>query len=603
MANGNQFGSRMTNGVSLKGHDVKYILRRLWDYICVYKFLFLLAFALAIISNLLALYGPTLTGKALGLIGDSGGNVDFDSVFYYVSLMVIFYVISAAFSYLQAILMIHISQKIVQKMRDDAFRRLADLPVGYYDTRQTGEILSVISYDINTVNASLSHDFIQIFSSAVTIIGSLVMMLRIRADLVLVFGLTIPLSLLFTRYVTKFVRPLFRRRSAALGAMNGYAEEMIAGQKTIKAYRREREICTRFNEKNEEATTAYKRAGYFGTVTGPTVNFINNLALALVSFFGSVLFFLGNIRFEHLSSFVLYSRKFSGPINEIANIYADLQSALAAAERVFHLIDETPEKADHENAVALSRVEGRVELKNVCFGYVPGVPILKDLSFTAEPGSVTAIVGPTGAGKTTIINLLMRFYDVDSGSITIDGTPIDRIKRKSLRRAYTMVLQDTWLFGGTIFENIAYGCEGATEEQVIEAAKAAKIHGFIRRLPEGYNTILTDDGVNVSKGQKQLLTIARAMLIDSNMLILDEATSNVDSRTEESIRDAMQNLMKGKTCFVIAHRLSTIRHADCILVVRDGNVVEQGTHDALIEKNGFYAELYRSQFDRAEVEQ
>ncbi len=598
MADRSPFGSRMTNGTSLKGHDVKYILKRLWDYVCVYKYLFLLAFLLAIFSNLLALYGPTLTGKALGLIGDSGGDVDFDLVFYYVALMVVFYVISAAFSYLQAVLMIHISQRIVERMRNDAFRRLADLPVGYYDTRQTGEILSVISYDINTVNASLSHDFIQIFSSAVTIIGSLVMMLRIRADLVLVFGLTIPLSLLFTRYVTKFVRPLFRRRSAALGAMNGYAEEMIAGQKTIKAYRREGEICARFNEKNEVATTAYKRAGYFGTVTGPTVNFINNLALALVSFFGSVLFLLGKIRFEHLSSFVLYSRKFSGPINEIANIYADLQSALTAAERVFHLIDEEPERADDVDAVSLSDVKGHVELRNVCFGYTPGVPVLKDLSFSAPPGSVIAIVGPTGAGKTTIINLLMRFYDADSGSITIDGIPIEKIKRSSLRRAYTMVLQDTWLFGGTIYENIAYGFEGATREQVIEATKAARIHGFIRRLPDGYDTLLTDDGVNVSKGQKQLLTIARAMLIDSNMLILDEATSNVDSRTEESIRDAMQSLMKGRTCFVIAHRLSTVRHADCILVIRDGNVVEKGTHDALMEQNCFYAELYRSQFDR-----
>ena len=585
---------------SLKGRDVRYIVRRLWSYICIYKYLFLLAFALAALSNLLALYGPTLTGKALGVIGDSGGRVDFERVLYYVTVMVVFFVISAVFSYLQSVLMIHISQRIVRRMRDDAFRRLADLPVGYFDRHQTGELLSIISYDINTVNETLSHDFIQIFSSLITIIGSLVMMLVIRAELVLVFAVTIPLSLLFTRYVSRFVRPLFRRRSAALAKMNGYAEEMIAGQKTVKAYRREEEIARRFDQRNDEAAAAYKRAGYFGTVTGPAVMFINNLSLVLVSVFGSALYLTGRLRFEALSSFVLYSRKFSGPINEIANIYAELQSSLAAAERVFRLIDEEPERADAEDAAELTETAGQVEMRNVSFGYLPGKPVLHNLSFTAEPGSVTAIVGPTGAGKTTIINLLMRFYDPDSGEILIDGVPIDRLTRRSLRRAFTMVLQDTWLFEGSVRENIAYGRPDATEDEIVSAAKAAKIHSFIRRLPRGYDTVLTDDGVNISKGQKQLLTIARAMLIDSHMLILDEATSNVDTRTEEQIRDAMQALMRGRTSFVIAHRLSTVRGADRILVVRDGNVVEQGTHETLMQANGFYAELYHSQFELVE---
>ncbi len=590
------FRSRLAAGGETKGRDLKYIFRRLARYLYAYRFLFLLAFALTLVSNLLALYGTTLTGRALGIIGDSGGAVDFRAVFSQVRLMVVFYILSAVMSYLQSVLMIHISQKIVRAMREDAFRRLSTLPVGYFDTHRTGEILSTLSYDINTVNESLSHDMIHIFSSLVTIVGSLVMMLRIYAPLVLVFALTIPLSLLFTRFVTRFVRPLFRRRSAALGEMNGYAEEMISGQKTIRAYHKEEDVSRRFDERNDAAAAAYKRAGYFGNITGPTVNFINNLSVVLVSTFGGFLYLSGRLLFEQLSAFVLYSRKFSGPINEIANMYAELQSALAAAERVFRLIDEEPEPRDAKDAPPLGEIKGALELRRVSFGYLKDRRIIRDLSFRAEPGSVTAIVGPTGAGKTTIINLLMRFYDVDEGAILLDGVDIRTLRRRDLRRAFTMVLQDTWLFSGTVAENIAYGAEGATREEVIAAAREARIDSFIRRLPSGYDTVLTDEGINISRGQKQLLTIARAMLIKSQMLILDEATSNVDSRTERDIGEAMARLMAGKTCFIIAHRLSTIRSADRILVVKEGDVVEQGTHDALLSANGVYAALYRAQF-------
>ena len=367
--------------------------------------------------------------------------------------------------------------------------------------------------------------------------------------------------------------------------------------KTTKAYYRERIMIQRFDEKNKDAADAYFKADYYGSMTGPSMNFINNLSLALISIFGAVLYMGGSLSLGSISSFVLYSRKFSGPINEFANILSELQSAFAAAERVFRLIDEEPEPIDSKDAYELCKVCGDVEIKNVAFGYDPGKTIIQDFNLNVATGSVVAIVGPTGAGKTTIINLLMRFYDTDSGAIFIDGHNISYVTRKSLRHAYTMVLQDTWLFHGTIFENIAYGKENVTLDEVIEAARAARIHNFIMSLPEGYNTVLSDNGINISKGQKQLLTIARAMLLNSKILILDEATSNVDTRTEIRIQDAMLRLMKNRTCFVIAHRLSTIKNADLILVVRDGSIIEQGTHAELIKRRNYYYELYHSQYE------
>ena len=577
--------------------NFKELFRRLWAYIGRNRYLLVMALLLSSCSSVLALLGPKLSGRAINAIEPGAGKVDFATVWQCVSLMVVCYILSALLSYLLNIVMIRLSRRISRQMRHDVFEKLTCLPVSYFDRYQTGDIISTITYDIDTVNQSLSTDLLQILQSGVTIVVSFCVMLTIAPKLVLVFVVTIPCTFFFTRWLTAKTRPLFRRRSARLGEMNGFAEQMLSGQKTIRAYGQEAAVLEQFDVKNQAAVDAYTVAEAYGTITGPSVNFINNLSLALICAFGSLLFLRGEVRLGDLSSFVQYSRKFSGPINEIANIIAELQSAFAAAERVFTLIDAEAEPEDIPDALVLEDIRGDVRFESVEFSYVPEVPIIRNLSFHAKPGSMTAIVGPTGAGKTTIINLLMRFYDVDSGTILIDGKDIRTMTRTSVRKAFTMVLQDTWLFHGTIFENIAYGKPDATMEEVTAAARAAHIHSFISRLPQGYQTVLTDNGTSISKGQRQMLTIARAMLLDAHMLILDEATSNVDTSTEVHIQAAMRELMKGKTCFVIAHRLSTIQSADHILVLDGGQVVEQGNHESLMRQSGFYRALYESQFD------
>jgi len=573
------------------------LLKRLWRYLGRNRMLLILAAVLSLSSSMLALYGPKLSGQAINAIDLGAGKVDMDTVLRCVSLMICFYAASAGLTYLLNFVMIRLSRRVAKQMRHDVFENLTRLPVGFFDRYQTGDLISTITYDVDTVNQSLSTDALQILNSIVTVSVSLVMMLTIAPKLVLIFVVTIPVTVFFTRWLAGIVRPLFRKRSAMLGKLNGFVEEMLSGQKTIRAYGREDAVLKEFDVKNQAAVEAYTKAEANGTVTGPSVNCINNTSLALVCIFGSLLFLRGEIGLGDLSSFVQYSRKFSGPINEVANIIAELQSAFAAAERVFYLIDAQPEAPDAEDATVLTEAKGDVVISHVDFSYEPGKPIIRDFSLHAKPGELTAIVGPTGAGKTTIINLLMRFYDVDAGQILVDGMDIRDLTRDSLRKAYTMVLQDTWLFHGTIFENVAYGKPDATLEDVIRVCKAARIHGYISRLPQGYDTVLSDNGTSISKGQKQLLTIARAMLLDAHMLILDEATSNVDTRTEERIQEAMRTLMAGKTCFVIAHRLSTIRSADHILVMRDGQVVEQGNHDQLMAAGGFYKQLYQAQFD------
>lgn len=580
-----------------KPRDTKKVLLRLWKYLYSYKWMLFGGIVLAVTSNLLALVGPALSGGAIDAINLGKGRVDFDTVFYYAGLMIVFYAASSVLSYLLSLLMLHMSQRIVKKMRSDVFSKLMELPVGYFDQHLSGDIISRLSYDIDVINTSLSTDLVQICASVITVVGSLAMMIVISPVLVLVMLVTIPMSVLYTKYMAGKTRPLFRKRSEMLGELNGFTEEMVSGQKTIRAYAREQVTLGKYDKCNTEAVDAYYNADYYGSIVGPTVNFINNISLSLVTIFGAILYLFQKMTLGNISSFVLYSRKFSGPINEAANIISELQSACAAAERVFRVLDEETEVRDIYGAKDLDVVGGDVLMDDVSFGYFKDKTIIKELNLHAPKGSLTAIVGPTGAGKTTIINLLMRFYDVDSGNVYVDGMETRELTRASLRGAYAMVLQDTWVFQGTIYDNIAYGKKDATMEEVVAAAKAARIHSYIKRLPDGYQTVLDEDGMNISKGQKQLLTIARAMLLDAKMLILDEATSNVDTRTEIQIQKAMRRLMADKTCFVIAHRLSTIQNADSILVVDHGNIVEQGTHDELMRKKGFYYQLYASQFE------
>ncbi len=572
-------------------------LRRILDYLMNYKYAVLLLVILALFCNLGNLLGPTFAGKAINAISPGKGKVDFDTVIHYALLMLIVYVASNLLQFLVSIGMMRISKKVAARMRDDVFQKLQTLPVSYFDRNQAGDIMSRVSYDIDVVATSLGTDVVQIITSLITVAGSFIMMCVISLPLTGCMLVTIPFSVIYTSRMRRKTRPLYARRSAAYGEMNGFVEEMFTGQKTILAYAHEEAVSRQYDQVNRNAADAYARADGMGMTMGPTMGFINNLGLSLIGMTGAFLYLYEIVSLGQISSFILYSRKFSGPVNEIANIINEIFSALAASERIFRLLDEAEEPADAKDAGDLSEVRGDVEFKNVSFGYVPGKTILHDLSLTAQQGKMIAIVGPTGAGKSTIINLLMRFYDVDKGAIYIDGNEILCIKRDSLRRSFAMVLQDTWLFRGTMFENIAYGKENASREEVIRAARAAKIHNYIMRLPKGYDTIISEDGGNISKGQKQLLTIARAMLYDTSMLILDEATSNVDTNTERAVQKAMRNLMKDKTSFVIAHRLATIQNADLILVIDHGDVVEKGTHEDLMKKRGFYYKMYASQFE------
>ena len=585
------------DSIMTKPRDSRGTLRRLLSYLGTFKVLILLVAVLCLISNVLSLWGPTLAGSAINEAAAGKGLVNFERVTWFAVRMLAVYVCSSLITILIHMIMVNVSKRVGRKMRQDIFDKLMRLPVGFFDRNQAGDIISRVSYDVDVISTCMATDVVAILTSIVTVIGALIMMIRISPVLSLVALVTVPASVIFTAYMRKRTQPRFVKRSRSYGAMNGFVEEQLSGQKTIQAYAYEDQIDEKYEDINHQAAEAYYDADSLAATIGPTIGFINNIGLSLITLLGSVLYMNGAIGLGSISSFVLYSRKFSGPINEVANIINELFSALAAVERVFGLLDQAEELQDAENARTLTDTEGNVALNHVFFGYDPERTIIHDLSMRADAGKLTAIVGPTGAGKTTIINLLMRFYDVDSGSVTVDGQDVRELTRRSLRAAYAMVLQDTWVFRGTIFDNIAYGKENATMDEVVAAAKAAHIHPFIMRLPEGYQTVISEDGGNISKGQKQLLTIARAMLYDSSMLILDEATSNVDTSTEREIQRAMRELMKGRTCFVIAHRLSTIRNADNILVVNQGDVVEQGTHDELMRARGFYYRLYRAQFE------
>ena len=587
-------------GVKAKPKDAKGALRRILRYLLVYRWLVVLFLVCTLLSNLGNLLGPQFAGQAIGVVEEGfrqgPGHVDMARVGHFALLMLLCYALGSVMNFLVHIGMMRVGRRVAQNMRRDVFEKLMTLPVGFFDRNQAGDIISRVSYDVDVVCMSLSTDVIQIVTSVVTVTGSFIMMCTISLPLVLCMAATIPISILFTRYMGRKTRPLYARRSAAYGEMNGFAEEMFTGQRTILAYAQEDRVCEDFSRINRAAAEAYRDADSMGMTMGPTVSMISNCGLAAIGLGGSILYILGIVGLAQISSFVLYSRKFSGPINEISNIINEIFSALAASERVFRLLDLPEEVKDIYDAADLEHCRGQVQGQDVSFGYDPDKTVLHHLNFEAKPGQTVAIVGPTGAGKTTIINLLMRFYDPNEGCIYVDGTENRAYTMDSLRRSYAMVLQDTWVFRGTIFDNIAYGKENATMDEVVQAAKAARIHNYIMRLPQGYNTVISEDGGNISKGQKQLLTIARAMLYDTNMLILDEATSNVDTNTERQVQKAIRSLMAGKTCFVIAHRLSTIQNADHILVVNHGDVVEQGTHEELMVRKGFYYRLYASQF-------
>ena len=483
-----------------KPKDARGTVVRTLRYLVRYRLVLAVLLLGTLISNLGNLLGPTFAGKAIGAAVDKG-VVDFAVVGYYAKCMLAAYLLSNVMSFLVNQGMMRLGRRVANQMRRDVFEKLMAMPVSYFDRNQAGDIISRVSYDIDVVTTCLSADLVQILTSLVTVVGSFAMMVWISPPMVLGMCITIPMAVAFTRFMGKRTRPLYSRRSAAYGKMNGYVEEMFSGQKTILAYAYEDQVCRDFSAINLEAAEAYRAADTLGMTTGPTINMINNLGLSLVGMAGAVLYLLGRTGMEQISSFVLYSRKFCGPINEIANIMNEIYSALAAAERVFTLLDEAEEPADLPDAAVLEKVEGDVAAQDVSFGYLPGKTVLHNLNLHAEPGKTIAIVGHTGAGKTTIINLLMRFYDVDTGEIRVDGQPICRLTRDSLRRAYAMVLQDTWLFRGTIYENIAYGKEGASREEVVAAAKAARIHSYVMRLPQGYDTVISEDGGNISKGR------------------------------------------------------------------------------------------------------
>ncbi|EHR34654.1 ABC transporter ATP-binding protein [Helcococcus kunzii] len=569
---------------------LKYVLRE-WK-------LFLLTLVLVISSNILILWGPRLSGAAIDSIANT--PIDFDKTKLNIFLMLLAYLGSSLLTYISTRVMIRVSENVIVKMRQDTFDKIVDLPIKYIDEHQTGDLVSRISYDLDVVNQVISNNVVSIIASIITVVGSFYMMLTISPNMTIIFLLIIPITTLFTVYRVKKTRPLFAKRSKKLGEMNGYVEEMLNGQKTIQAYEKENFFSSEFRNINDESIDAYYKADYQASINFPTMMLITNLSIGIVSIFGSLMYLSGNLTLGFLSSFVMYSRQFSFPINQIAGVVAEVQSAYSAANRVFTLLEQDNEKPDAADAIELKDIKGKVEFKNVSFGYNDDKMVIKDFNYVAKPGTLTAIVGHTGAGKTTLINLLMRFYDPQEGDILIDDISYKKIKRKSQRAGFSMVLQDTWLFNGTIKDNITYGRPDASMEEVKRAARAAHIDHFIELQEDGYNTILDEEAANLSQGQKQLLTIARAMLLNSSMLILDEATSNVDSRTEIQIQDAMNKLMENKTSFVIAHRLSTIKNADMILLMKNGEIIERGTHEELLNNKGEYYNLYNSQFIKSE---
>ena len=576
--------------------DTKGTLIKLYKTLLPFKVLIIFVVVLSIFSCVLSLLGPYFCGEAINEVEKGPGIIDFSIVWKWAVMMLVSYLFSEVVYLTINLIMVSVSKKTGYILRKECFEKLHRLPVSVFDDNSAGDILSRISYDVDVVATSIQTDISQIITTIITVLGSFFMMLKISLPLSCITMVTLPVTIIYTIHIKGITRPLYSKRSEKYGEMNGFVEEMFSGEKTIQAYSYEENVSKEYAKINKEASDAYFNADVRGVTIGPTMGMMNNLSLALNGMIGSILYMFSFATLGQLSSFILYSRKFAGPINELSNIMNEIFSALSAAERIYSFLGMKEDPEDAPDAIELTSGEGRVELRDVSFSYSPEKEILHSVSFSTEKGKTLAIVGETGAGKTTIINLLMRFYRPQGGKILIDGIDSAKLTDRSLRSQFAMVLQDTWLFRGTVLENIAYGREDATREEVVEAAKKAGIHHFITTLEKGYDTVISENGGNISKGQKQLLTIARALLSKAPVLILDEATSNVDTSTEKKGQEAMTALMKGRTAIVIAHRLSTIENADEIIVMSHGSVVEKGTHSSLLEKKGAYYNLYRSQF-------
>lgn len=602
---GGGFGPHGMGAPVVKAKDFKGTLKRLIGYLMPYKLQLIAVFITAIIGTVFAIVSPKIMGKATtklfeGLMaklsGVPGAKIDFDYIGQIILLLIGLYILSAAFTYLQQYIMAGVAQKTVYNLRKEVLDKLNTLPLKYFDSKTHGEILSRSVNDVDNISSTLQQSLTQLITSIVTIIGVIVMMLSISPLMTLIVVITLPLSVVATASIAKKSQIYFKGQQKALGQLNGHVEEMYTGHKVIKVFGHEQKSISQFEEINDQLYQSGWKAQFMSGMIMPLMSFINNIGYVLVAVTGGILVTKKAIEIGDIQAFIQYARQFSQPIAQTANIANIIQSTVASAERVFEILDETEQVPEAASTRELTDPDGEVVFEHVSFGYKEDELLMEDLNIAVKPGQKVAIVGPTGAGKTTLINLLMRFYEINGGRILIDGIDTREMKREHLRGLFGMVLQDTWLFNSTIRSNIAYGKEGATEEEIVAASQAANADHFIRTLPEGYDTILNEEASNISQGQKQLLTIARAILANPAILILDEATSSVDTRTEVQIQKAMDHLMKGRTSFIIAHRLSTIRDADLILVMNHGKIIEKGNHHELLEQGGFYADLYNSQF-------
>lgn len=590
-----------------KAKDFKGTLRRLLGYLKPYRFQLFIVLLTAALSTIFGILSPKLLGNATTTIfegfmgkvkGVPGATFDFSAIWQIVVTLIGLYLFSSLFAYIQQYVMASVAQKTVYTLRKEVNEKLARLPLKYFDERTHGEIMSRVVNDVDTISGTLQQSLTQTITSIITLVGVVVMMLTISPLMTVILMLTLPLSVVVIKLVASRSMPHFKGQQQALGELNGHVEEMYTGHKIVKAFGREKSAIEKFDAINEKLYQSGWKAQFLAGIMMPLMMFVGNIGFVLVCVVGGVLVTRGSITIGDVQAFIQYAQQFSQPITQTANIANIIQSTLVAAERVFEVLDAEEESADERSEAVAVRSQGHVRFEHVSFGYKEAEPLITDMNIDVQPGMTVAIVGPTGAGKTTLVNLLMRFYELGGGRITIDGHDIRDLPRGELRSQFGMVLQDTWLFNGTIKENIAYGRAGASDAEIIEAAKAAHADHFVRTLPEGYETMLNEEASNISQGQKQLLTIARAFLADPAILILDEATSSVDTRTELLIQKAMAGLMEGRTSFVIAHRLSTIRDADMILVMNKGTVIEQGNHEELLARGGFYADLYNSQFSQ-----